>query len=214
MPSDFACRRPGTGERLSKGERTRPLREDVRADVLQAAQEVFAEVGYHRASLEAIARRAGYSKGAVYSNFESKDDLFFALLEPVALLMVEALTAPYPATGDLDVDLVRLAERLESLSTSTPANLLFAEFRAHAARDEALARRLASIRSSVVDQMSDRLPGELERLGARLVIPAHDAVVLLLSLVNGLALEHVGQEGSPVPPTSLAALLRGAVVPA
>jgi AcrR family transcriptional regulator len=206
---------PAVGDRgeMSKRERTRPLRQDVRTGVLEAAREVFAEVGYHRASLESIARKAGFSKGAVYSNFVSKDDLFFALLEPEALQMVEALTAPQEPSGDLDTDLETLAVGLEMLSTSTPANLLFAEFRAHAARDAALSARLATIRSSVVDQLTDRLPKELDRIGARLTIPARDAVTLLLSIVNGLALEHVGNPGLAVEPRSLAALLHGVVVP-
>lgn len=199
---------------MSKRERIRPLREDVRTGVLDAARDVFAEVGYHRASLEAIARRAGYSKGAVYSNFDSKDDLFFALVEPVAMQMADALIAPYDASGDLDADLVLLAAGMETLSTSSSTNLLFAEFRAHAARDEALARRLAEIRTRVVDQLAERLPAELERIGAELTVPARDAVTLLLALVNGLALEHVGMDDSPVAPGSLGALLRGMIVPA
>ena len=52
----------------------------TRADLLAAAREVFLARGFHAATLEEIAERAGYTKGAVYSNFEGKDDLFLALL--------------------------------------------------------------------------------------------------------------------------------------
>jgi AcrR family transcriptional regulator len=68
------------GARLDR--RSRPARaegQDARAALLEAALEVFAERGYRDASIDDIAQRAGYSKGAVYWHFSSKDDLFFAL---------------------------------------------------------------------------------------------------------------------------------------
>src|SRR5260221_14714326 len=59
----------------------RAERRDARAAFLRAAAAVFSERGFQDASVEDIAHRAGYSKGAVYWHFESKDDLFFTLVE-------------------------------------------------------------------------------------------------------------------------------------
>lgn len=198
---------------MAPRERVRPRREDVRTGVLAAAREVFAESGYQRASLESIARRAGFSKGAVYSNFESKDDLFLALLEPEADQMADLITGIIEPTGDLDADLVSLAGAIETLTVSSPATLLFAEFRAHAAREPQLARRLAEIRVSLIGHLSDRLANELSRMHAELVVPPADAATLLLALINGLSLEHVGVDGRAVDANSLAKLLRGLVTP-
>src|SRR5919199_5407506 len=64
--------------------RTREARQrgrDAREELIEAAAEVFAERGFQAASVDEIAERAGFSKGAVYWHFDSKDDLFFALLE-------------------------------------------------------------------------------------------------------------------------------------
>src|SRR3954447_3687920 len=64
--------------------RTRSARaegRDARTALLEAALAVFAERGYRDASVDEVAERAGYSKGAVYWHFSSKDDLFFALWE-------------------------------------------------------------------------------------------------------------------------------------
>ena len=59
---------------------TRPQQvERNRERVLDAAREVFTESGYVKATLDAIAARAGFSKGVVYSQFDSKADLFLAL---------------------------------------------------------------------------------------------------------------------------------------
>lgn len=55
-------------------------REQTRTRVLDAAEELFAREGYSGAALDEIAEAAGYSKGAVYSNFSGKDDLFLALM--------------------------------------------------------------------------------------------------------------------------------------
>jgi len=198
---------------MASRERIRPRREDVRTDVLRAAREVFAESGYQRASLEAIARRAGFSKGAVYSNFESKDDLFLALLEPEADQMAGLLTGIVQTSGDLDADIAALAEVIAALTISSPATLLFAEFRAHAARDPQLAARLAAIRASIIAHAGELLVEELAGMNATLVVPPIDAATLLLALINGLTLEHVGVEGPSVATDSLATLLRGLVRP-
>lgn len=55
--------------------------QQTRQRLLEAAYTVFGRRGYHAASLDAIAEEAGYSKGAVYSNFASKEELFLALLD-------------------------------------------------------------------------------------------------------------------------------------
>ena len=56
-------------------------RQQTRDHLLRAAAQVFAERGYHGASLDEVAAAAGFTKGAVYSNFKNKEDLFLALLE-------------------------------------------------------------------------------------------------------------------------------------
>lgn len=199
---------------VASRERVRPRREDVRTGVLAAAREVFAEVGFQRASLESIARRAGFSKGAVYSNFDSKDELFLALLEPEAQQMADLLAGVVEPSGDLDADLTTLARAIDALTVATPANLLFAEFRAHAAREPELAARLSEIRAHMIEHLGVQLETEIERLGARLLVPRTDAATLFLAVINGLALEHVGVSGSAVGADSLAHLMRGLVAPA
>lgn len=61
-------------------DRIRPRRADVRRDLVQAARTEFLRVGFARSSLRQIARAAGYTKGAVYSNFASKQDLLVEVL--------------------------------------------------------------------------------------------------------------------------------------
>ena len=61
--------------------RTRPTRDDTRDRLFEAAARVFEQDGIGGASIEAIAAEAGFTRGAFYSNFKSKDELIFAMLE-------------------------------------------------------------------------------------------------------------------------------------
>ena len=64
-------------QRLLRAER----KERTKSELVEAARTVFLRRGFHRASLDEIAEEAGYTKGAVYSNFDGKDDLFLAAFE-------------------------------------------------------------------------------------------------------------------------------------
>src|SRR5882757_8715842 len=61
--------------------RTRPTRDDTRDKLFEAAARVFEEQGIGGASIETIAAAAGFTRGAFYSNFKSKDELIIAMLE-------------------------------------------------------------------------------------------------------------------------------------
>jgi AcrR family transcriptional regulator len=66
-------------------------REQTRARLLDAAHEVFSEVGMDAASVEAICERAGFTRGAFYSNFETKDELFLALVTRLSDAKLDAV---------------------------------------------------------------------------------------------------------------------------
>jgi AcrR family transcriptional regulator len=187
-------------------ERVRPTREDVRARVLRAAGEVFLEHGYHHASTSEIAARAGFTKGALYSNFGGKEDLFLALVEEEATTRVEQL-----ASGHGTVGLDRLVDGLLELTRDDRPGLVFAEFRAAAAQDPAVAARVAQVRRRLVGSMADRLDAEVAAAGLVLTVPPVEAATLLVALVNGLGLEQVGVDRPLVSRTTLLRLLAGLV---
>ncbi len=177
--------------------------------MLSSGRAVFGEVGYQKATLEEIAGRAGFSKGAVYSNFAGKDDLFLTLLQHEVAGMRDALALALD-DGSLEDDLRMLATMVLGWARDGRAQLVFAEFRAHAAHDAALARRTAEVRAVLVQAIAEQLATVVAARGGRLTVPASDAAVLLLALVNGLALEHVGRS-EVVSVESLVALMSGLV---
>lgn len=117
-------------------------RENTRARLLDAASQVFAEVGLDGASVEAICERAGFTRGAFYSNFESKDELFLQLASAIAerrLALVRSRIDEFVQAGVLSndanpIDLVR--QVMESGEDDRLSVLMMSEIRIRALRDD------------------------------------------------------------------------------
>ncbi len=128
-----------------------------RADLLDAAERCFAERGYHETTVDAIAQRAGVSKGAFYWHFESKRDAFSALVDRTierARPAWEAVSAvPDAAAAVRGLSELALDETQRTLSL-VPASL---EYMAEASRDPALARRLVEYLQLGRQIVSDQL---------------------------------------------------------
>jgi AcrR family transcriptional regulator len=88
-----------TGATASFKERQRQAREEA---ILDAAGEVFAERGFHAASLDEIAARVGIAKGTIYLHFASKDALLVALVAHSVSRLTALIAAPDPARSVLD----------------------------------------------------------------------------------------------------------------
>jgi AcrR family transcriptional regulator len=162
----------------------------TRRRLLDSAEIVFARSGFHGASVEAIAREAGATSGAVYSNFASKEDLFLALFEEriatdvgdYAQIVADGATAEEQARGAADHWMVILRERPDYFP-------LLMEFWAYAIREPALRERLAE-RFAALRSASGRLFLEAaERQGHAPNAQVGEFVGQLInSLGDGLAL--------------------------
>jgi AcrR family transcriptional regulator len=141
--------------------------------------------GYHAATLEQIADEAGFSKGAVYSRFGSKADMFLALLTDrigVRAAQNASAVAELASSGTV-AGLVELAYRAER---ATPGwRLLVTEFRVLAARDPALNRRYAAAHATSVDGIASVLSAMAVRDGMSLAVPARQLAELLLPSTPG-----------------------------
>ena len=120
---------------------------------------MLARSGFERATLDEIAREAGFSKGAFYVHFESKDDLFWAMLEERISHQQEAFrqAVDYSKSMDYNVRMI-LSAVFGLLGDDALWGSLFMEFHAHAGRNEQVRRRLGSMyegwRQLIVDILS------------------------------------------------------------
>jgi AcrR family transcriptional regulator len=168
--------------------------------LLKAARKVFLERGFHGASLDAVVEEAGFTKGAVYSRFESKADLYVALIEELNEERAEEIAA------DL-VDAETADEVVEGLKTwfkhnrvrREPARAAFTlalvEFWTWAGRDPELRRRAGEEHERMINRIVEVVDEALARSGSELAYPTIDLVRLLAAISRGFALEyHISPE--------------------
>jgi AcrR family transcriptional regulator len=196
-------------KRLTRAEQT----ERNRALVLDAARRVFLARGYHGATLEQIADEAGFSKGVVYSQFDSKADLFLALLEArISERAAENARLAKSLAGD--GGLPALVEHLARGDQATPGwALLVIEFRVHAARDPVLGRRYAAAHARTVEALAHALVTVGAHGGQAPAVAPSRLAELALALASGVTLEQAARPGALGGPLPAARLLAQVLEP-
>jgi AcrR family transcriptional regulator len=169
------------GGRMSRAERKQMTRELL----LDAAIEVFAQKGYHGSSLDDVADAAGFTKGAVYSNFTRKSDLFRALLERESARYDRALaqtveTVPLDLLPDVAAALLAAPESEQETRT------LLVEFWLAAVREPSLRASL----SHTTELVGAALDTRLAEAGGDPGFSGRELAVILDALVTGLSLDR------------------------
>src|SRR5271155_3222432 len=188
---------------VMQGAHPRPsLRDEQKAltrrRLIDAAESVFARSGFHGASVEEIAKEAGATTGALYSNFAGKEDLFLALFEEriaadvrdYSQIAAAGATVEEQARGTADHWMAILRERPDYFP-------LFIEFWAYAIREPRLHERLAG-QFAALRYASARLFLEgAGQQGVSLSAESGELVgILINALANGLALEKLADPGA------------------
>lgn len=165
----------------------------TRADLLTAAATVFARHGYHATSVDMVAETAGYTKGAVYSNFASKEDLFLALIDEhldQAVDTLEEIVASTEPTARADL----LGERRGKMQVfDRDWHLLETEFVLYAARNEHIRTLMAQRQQRTRARIADLLRRHLGDLGADAPIDLEDLARILIATGDGLTIMSVAE---------------------
>jgi AcrR family transcriptional regulator len=179
----------------------------TRERLLDAAYDVFAETGVHAAAVEHITERAGFTRGAFYSNFSSKEELFFALMERENGVRLAALREqvevlqPRIAAALNPVDEGTLGEVILDLLVGPFDDrkwcLVQSEFRLLAMRDRAVAPQLLTHQRQFQDSLAPIVQGAVARAGRELVLEVRTALGLLASIYE-TGLEASILAGAPV----------------
>ena len=166
-------------QRLSRAEAKARTREQL----LDAAARIFAQKGYAGASVEEIAKSAGYSIGALYSNFASKEQLFLELMAARGERRVAAVAEMLDA-GDPVEALAGLMER--SAGRDPDLMALRAEFWLYAVRNPDAMGALTAQRRQQVEALIDVIGAATERWGAPPDVPAAKVATVVLAMFQGL----------------------------
>ena len=192
--------------------RRRP-RAETRRELLDAAARVFAQRGYHGASVESVSAEAGFSTGALYSNFGGKEDLFLSLYEERIQRRRRELRAAAEQAGESGSALTAAAASVgQAFERDGDWFLLYFEFALHAARNPDFARRFEAVREEGLAELSDGLAEALEHAGLAAAVEPAVLARVVRACTYGLALDSlVDRDAQPqaLVPVVLRLLFRG-----
>lgn len=160
---------------------------DTRQRLLEAALNVFARRGYERATVDAIVQEAGFSKGAFYVHFGSKEDIFWTMFEERMARQQQAFRDAVAPGGPARDTLRRVLHAVFTMERDDQAwPAMFAEFLAHAGRNQKVRERLAAMVQSWRDLTSATLTAERDAGRLRRDIDIDFVATALVALVEGI----------------------------
>jgi AcrR family transcriptional regulator len=161
---------------------------NTRERLLAAARSAFAESGFHGASVDEIASRAGFSTGALYSNFDGKEDLFLVLMEreieehsrEIARAVAQRPSVSERATGGARQWMAMIEREPELL-------LLFMEFWAYGVRDASVRPKVAERFAQARQLLTKLIEDGLREFDLQLALPAEHLAIAVDALADGIA---------------------------
>jgi AcrR family transcriptional regulator len=175
---------------------TRLTREQSKANtrerLLAAARSAFASSGFNGASVEEIASRAGFSTGALYSNFDGKEDLFLVLMEreideharEIAEAVRERASVAERATGGARQWMTMIEREPELL-------LLFTEFWAYGVRDAGVRPKVAARFAQIRRLLTKLIEDGVREFELELTLPAEQLAIAVDAIADGIARQRL-----------------------
>lgn len=192
--------------------RSTKRRAETRRKLVAAAYEVFAERGIRDTPVEAICERAGFTRGAFYSNFATKEDLFLALWQEQLQTRIDRLQAIVEDTlarrgGDSVADAASVRESLaemarafmEPLTGDADWYMLATEFRAHVLRLPDLRGRVLAAEEELNQGLARALGTMLDGFGMTLSVPEDDMVLVIVAVYE-MAIQRAVLAGGTLAP--------------
>ena len=164
-------------------------RELTRTALIEAAADLFAKLGFHATSLEEIAQAAGFTRGAIYKNFKSKEEILIAVvdwtIERQLAAYADALENAEASTTDRVLAAVEVWTRV--VQRDSDLGLLVLELRLHALRNEEFRPRLAEWERHQLSRVASFIAEQGRVFGLTLTVPPEDLAAIALAGVEGLS---------------------------
>jgi AcrR family transcriptional regulator len=156
---------------------------------------VFAQRGYEQTTLDDVAAAAGLTKGAVYSSFQSKADLFYALMREQVRERLDLTTKEvegFDRVGNLDQLSANIGSVFRDLLVSQREwQLMYVEFWSVAARDPRLHQSFAEHRREVRSLIGSVFQRVAKEMNTKLPMSSEHLAAIVLGLMNGVAMEQI-----------------------
>ncbi|MDR5762791.1 TetR/AcrR family transcriptional regulator [Caballeronia sp. LZ035] len=162
-------------------------RDQTRQRLLDAAQAVFTRKGFGAASVEDVAAEAGYTRGAFYSNFDSKAQLLLEVLKRDHDTTMAHLSSIFEDGEASRADLeARVLQYYSECYQDNACFLLWVEAKLHASRDAAFRTSFNALMRELRQTTTDYIEAFSERVGTPLSMPAGQMALGLIALCDGV----------------------------
>jgi AcrR family transcriptional regulator len=178
--------------RLTRSQR----REQTRARLLDAAGQVFARRGFHAATVDEVADAAGYTKGAVYSNFANKDELFLALLDQRLAAQLQQVEALYAIESSEELFAAMRGQTEQEFAAARDFGVLMVEFSLYAMRNPAAQAELAERYRQLRGRLAELITKRYARHQTSPPMPPEHLAALALATDAGLFLQYSAEPGA------------------
>jgi TetR/AcrR family transcriptional regulator, transcriptional repressor of aconitase len=174
-------------------------RAQTRATLMAVGREHFIRYGLGGAVAEKIAEDAGYSRGALYSNFEGKEELFLAVIREEQDRRTEALHSMFKEEPSAKERLRKMREAIADLVTDPDWIVLRAEFEAGALRNERIRQTFVEVHRKQVRDGGTLIRNLAQSSDIHLGLKPNEFIMIILNLTHGLAVTQkiLGAELSP-----------------
>jgi AcrR family transcriptional regulator len=174
------------------GERPRRRRVETVERLLDAALETFAEIGFAAASVEDICRRGGFTRGAFYSSFRTKDELFAALFARETARNLAHAEEQLAGLEDEDDPVTAAVERcLSTFRADRTWVLVHTEYALYATRHPEANAALRRHAEELHRRLTALIEAAAARIGIRLTLPANRLASIVLALHDGVVIREV-----------------------
>jgi AcrR family transcriptional regulator len=163
----------------------------TRQHLLDAAAIVFARDGFHGSTLDEVAATAGFTKGAVYSNFKSKDDLFVELLDERIDREFSVLAEVLEAGSREQAEQFSRVRKLILGTWDGAWNTLYLEFVLYARRNPEAQAKLAATARRSRETVHAIIEHEYAAIGATPKYPIRELAAISLAIFSGLGIERL-----------------------
>jgi AcrR family transcriptional regulator len=181
----------------------------TRERLIETAKRLFLSDGYNVTSLDKVAAEAGFSKGAVYSNFATKHELGLAVIDVVHVERAQSLSEAVMGHDAMDARIEAFARWADENIGDVGWTALEVEFATSTRHLPEVRTELAARRRSMTALLGSLVQVQADEMGFELPIPAEDAALQLLSLGIGLGVQRAIDPEMPV--RALVDMLRGLV---
>ena len=196
-----------SGQTLTRREK----QQRTRKSLLEAAVNLFCQRGLEGASVDDVAQAAGYTKGAFYANFKSKEELFLVMLDERFSRELERLDAALAGTHEASEEAQAAATDFIHFAGDDDWPRLYFQFVAHAARDEEFRQELATRLHAMRERVAEIIHRWKAGYGVAPPLPVEDVTAMICFMADGFLVDRMIEPelSEDMYPTMVSIFLRG-----